>query len=85
MTNDWQAVNLVAAASAGFGVSKVVFHITGEGRTVVEKAVPFSYGWLGEWNTITVANGTYNVRSVAYEKTGQVTTSASVVVHVRNE
>lgn len=75
---------LVATASADLGVKKVVFHITGEGRTLVETAVTFPYGWLGKWNTTTVANGTYTVRSVAYGDTGQVTTSAGVAVRVRN-
>ena len=76
---------IVAAASASLGVSKVVLHITGMGRTLVENASKFSYGWLGSWNTTTVANGTYTVRSVAYGTTGQVTTSAGVEVRVRNK
>ena len=75
---------LVATASAELGVKKVLFHITGEGRTLVEPAVTFPYGWLAKWNTTTVANGTYTVRSVAYGDTGQVTTSAGVAVQVRN-
>ena len=75
---------LVASASSSLGVNKVVFHITGEGRNLVENAATFSYGWLGRWNTTMVANGTYTVHSVAYGVTGQVTTSAGVVVHVRN-
>ena len=75
---------LVATASADLGVKKVLFHITGEGRTLVETAVTFPYGWLAKWNTTTVANGTYTVRSVAYGDTGQVTTSSGVAVRVRN-
>jgi hypothetical protein len=66
------------------GSKGVVFHITGEGRNLVEKAVAFPYGWLGSWNTTTVPNGTYTVHSVAYGVTGQVTTSAGVVVRVKN-
>ena len=76
---------LVATASADLGVKKVLFQITGDGRTLVETAVTFPYGWLAKWNTTTVANGTYTVRSVAYGDTGQVTTSAGVAVRVRNE
>jgi len=75
---------LVASASASLGVNKVVFHITGEGRNLVENAGTFSYGWVGRWNTTMVANGTYTVHSVAYGVTGQVATSAGVVVRVRN-
>jgi hypothetical protein len=75
---------LVATASASLGLKKVVFHITGEGRNLVENAGMFPYGWLGSWNTTTVPNGTYTVRSVAYGVSGQVTTSAGVVVRVKN-
>jgi hypothetical protein len=75
---------LVATASADLGVKRVVFDITGEGRTLVLTAVTSPYGWLGRWNTIMVANGTYTVRSMAYGDTGQVTTSAGVVVRVMN-
>jgi hypothetical protein len=75
---------LVAIASATLGINKVVFHITGEGRNLVENAATFPYGWLGRWNTTTVPNGTYTVHSVAYGVTGQVTTSPGVVVRVRN-
>jgi hypothetical protein len=75
---------LVATATADLGVKKVVFRITGEGRNLVSTAVSFTYGWLGKWNTTTVADGTYTVRSVVYGDTGQVTMSVGVVVRVRN-
>jgi hypothetical protein len=76
--------NLVAQASASLGIKKVLFRITGDGRTLLETAGPFPYGWLATWNTTTMANGTYTVRSVAYGVTGQVSASAAVVTHVRN-
>ena len=75
---------LLAGASASLGIKKVLFRITGDGHTLVENARSFAYGWLGGWNTTTVANGTYTVQSVAYGVSGQVTTSPGVVVHVRN-
>ncbi len=75
---------LVARASSSLGIKRVLFRITGGGQTLVANARPFQYGWLGNWDTTTVANGTYTVESVAYGVTGQVTTSAGVVVHVRN-
>ncbi len=75
---------LVAAASAGLGLRKVVFQITGMGRTFQETANRFLYGWLAGWNTATVANGTYTVRSEAYGSAGQSSLSAAVVVHVKN-
>jgi hypothetical protein len=75
--------NLAATASSDLGISKVLFQITGMGRTIVLKTVPL-YGWLGLWDTTKEANGTYTVRSVAYGASGQVTTSPGVVVHVAN-
>ncbi len=76
---------LVARASSSLGIKRVLFRITGGGADPrYANARPFQYGWLGNWNTITAANGTYTVESVAYGATGQVTTSAGVVVHVRN-
>ncbi len=82
---EWEGVHyLAASASADFGIDKVAFHITGEGHSVVESARKSVYGWLARWNTTTVANGTYTVQSVAYGASGQVTTSASVLVQVRN-
>ena len=86
VTNEqWEGTHyLAASASADLGIDKVVFHITGEGRTVVEAAGKSAYGWLARWDTTTVANGAYTVQSVAYGDSGQVTTSAGVVVQVRN-
>jgi hypothetical protein len=76
---------LVATASADLGVSGVTFRITGQGRTIEQPAVAFSYGWACKWNTASLANGTYTLRSVAYEdESGQTTTSAAVVVRVNN-
>ena len=75
---------LDATASSWLGVSDVEFRITGDGRTIIEKAVVF-YGWLADWNTRSVPNGTYTVYSVANGNTGLVTTSKGVVVEVRNK
>jgi hypothetical protein len=81
----WEGTQyLSATASASLGIDKVVFHITGGGRTLVEAALIYPYGWLARWDTSTVANGAYTVQSVAYGASGQVTTSAGVVVQVRN-
>jgi hypothetical protein len=81
----WDGSRLLAAtATSTLGIEKVVFHITGEGRTFVEAAGPSPYGYLARWDTTTVQNGAYSVQSVAYGDSGQVTTSASVLVQVRN-
>jgi len=82
---EWQGNQLPAAtATSTLGIEKVVFRITGEGRTFVETAGPSPYGYLARWDTTTDVNGAYAVQSVAYGDSGQVTTSASVVVQVRN-
>lgn len=75
---------LAASAFAAAGVSKVEFSIVGEGHTVDTGATIFPYGWLGAWNTVSVPNGLYTVRSVAYSVNGLVTESAGVVVDVKN-
>lgn len=81
----WEGAHyLAASASADLGVDKVVFRITGEGRTVVESARKSLYGWLARWDTATVTDGPYTVQSVAYGASGQVATSAGVIVQVRN-
>lgn len=75
---------VAALASSKLGVRTVVFRITGEGRTLIERADPYLYGWFAEWNTRSVPNGTYSVRSVVYGVTGAVATSTGVVFHVKN-
>ncbi len=37
-------------------------------------------GWLGVWNTTSVANGTYSLQSVAYDTAGRVSRSQSVIL-----
>ncbi len=75
---------LVAVASSKLGLSNVEFRITDDGRTIIERAVPFPYGWLAGWNTKSVPNGTYTVYSIADGNSGLVTTSKGVVVEVKN-
>lgn len=75
---------LVAGAFAAVGLRKVEFSITRGGRTVNARATLSIYGWLGVWNTKSVANGMYTVHSVAYGINGLVTVSPGVTVEVRN-
>jgi hypothetical protein len=75
---------LVATASSKLGLRNVEFRITGNGRTVTERAAPFLYGWFAGWNTKSVPSGTYDVSSVAEGNSGLVTTSKAVIVNVRN-
>jgi hypothetical protein len=79
-------VTLDATASDDVGIATVEFHVTG-GALVDSRlgtATNSSFGWLFDWNTRTVPDGTYTLRSVAYDGTGKVTASAPVSVTVDN-
>jgi sugar lactone lactonase YvrE len=54
-------------ASASAHVRSVTFEVSGGTLTdqPVATATPTLYGWLAEWNTTTVPNGTYLLQSVA--------------------
>ena len=77
---------LVAQTTSYFSVTKVEFHLTGGSQhdTLIGTATPTLYGWVTEWNTTTVANGTYSLRGVAYGAGGISGTSASVSITVSN-
>jgi Bacterial Ig domain len=73
-------------AAASSGASQVRYEITGGSRTdsVVATATPTYYGWLALWNTTTVANGSYNLQSVASFAGGVNVTSPAVAITVNN-
>ena len=63
---------LDAVAPFHVGVTRVTFSVTGGGlKDVVVGTGYFSaYGWLSYWDTTAVKNGTYAVRCVAYDSSG---------------
>ena len=73
-------------ASASANVTSVKYELTGGTLTdqVVATATPTYYGWLGQWNTTTVPNGTYTLQSVAAYSGGVTGTSPGVTVTVAN-
>jgi hypothetical protein len=77
---------LNATASDEFGITKVQFEVTGQGvtNTVVSRASPYAYGWLGAWHTTTVPNGLYTLESVAYNAAGHVAHSRAISVRIEN-
>ena len=76
---------LLASASDSFGVAKVRFEVEFEGRPYATiPATSTSFGWLGGWNTATVPNGQYGVRSIATDSSGRTATSSPVTVTVEN-
>jgi alpha-tubulin suppressor-like RCC1 family protein len=80
------AAILDASASGTSPVTNVHFVVSGGGLTdqVVGTAVATLYGWLAEWNTTTVTNGTYTLQSVATETGGTTVMSPGVTITVHN-
>jgi hypothetical protein len=78
---------LAADASDDVSVSKIEFHLTGGNYndTLIGTATPYACcGWVYNWNTASVPNGTYTLNSVAYDPAGNVGPSANVTITVRN-
>ena len=73
-------------ASASAKVSSVSFELSGGTLSdhVVATATPTLYGWLAQWNTTTVPNGTYTLQSVATYVGGVSGTSPGVTITVNN-
>jgi hypothetical protein len=76
---------LDALASSAVSQGRVQFELTGGTLTdsVIATAMPTIYGWIALWNTTTVGNGTYTLRSVA-SSSGAGGTSAPVAITVNN-
>ncbi len=78
----------VLDASASANVTYVAFELSGgtiNGEQLIATATPTYYGWLAEWNTNSVPNGTYKIQSVAsYSRYFSGGTSAPVTITVAN-
>ena len=77
---------LDASASSALGIASVSFEVSGNGLSdrVIATATPTLFGYLAQWNTTAVPNGTYDVMSVATDTAARSTTSAPVSVTVDN-
>ena len=73
-------------ASALSGVSQVRYELTGGLLTdsVIATATPTCYGWLAQWNSQGVPDGTYTLQSVASYAGGVSGESPGVTVTVAN-
>jgi uncharacterized protein YjbI with pentapeptide repeats len=73
-------------ASASASVTSVNFELTGgpDNNTVISAGYPTIYGWLGQWNTTSVPNGTYTLQSVASYAGGVSGSSAAITITVNN-
>jgi len=79
-------VLLDASASDNIGVTKVGFHLSGNGISdqIIATGTPTLYGWLAQWNSTIVGNGSYNVWSVAYDAAGDSGRSSPISLTVSN-
>jgi hypothetical protein len=68
------------------GINSLQFEITGGSlsNAVTVTAVPYLFGWLAEWNTTSVPDGTYTLESVATDTKGVTGASPGVTVTVNN-
>ena len=76
----------VLDANASANVTSIKFELTGGtlNDQVISTASPTIYGWVGQWNTTTIPNGTYTLQSVASYGGGVAGTSAPVTLTVNN-
>jgi len=74
---------VVLDAITSSGVTQVQFELTGGTGSVVVTATPTFYGWLTEWDSSTVANGTYSLQSIATSSGGQTSTSPEISITVK--
>ena len=73
-------------ASASANVTRLTYELSGGSLSgqVIATATPTLYGWLAQWNTTSVPNGTYALQSVAVSSGGVSGTSPAVSVTVAN-
>ena len=68
-------------------VTKVQFSLSGgslKGSVIATAGSATPEGWIAGWNSASVPNGTYRLRSVAYDTVGNVSHSTDIVVTVKN-
>jgi hypothetical protein len=75
-------------ASASANVTYVAFELSGgtiNGEQLIATATPTYYGWLAEWDTTSIPDGTYQLQSVAsYSRYFSGGTSAPITITVAN-
>jgi peptidoglycan/LPS O-acetylase OafA/YrhL len=79
-------LSITAAAADNVNINKVQFYV-GEGsnqETFLSTATGTLKGFVTHWDTTTVPNGVYELRSVVYDVKGKEAQSKAVMVHVDN-
>jgi Rieske Fe-S protein len=78
----------VLDASSSANVTTVTYELSGGPSNLSDQSIatgsPTYYGWLAQWNTTAVPNGTYSLVSMASYLNGVSTTSAPVTINVKN-
>jgi hypothetical protein len=79
-------VVLDAGVTGDEGVTTVEFQLTGGllNGALIATAIRTYYGWVAYWNSTTVPDGTYSLRSVAYDAGANEGVSPAVSVTVAN-
>ncbi len=77
---------LDAAAGDASGVTKVLLELSGGTLSdqVIATATPTLIGWLAQWDSASVPNGTYALQSVATDAGGDTDASTPISVTVNN-
>jgi uncharacterized protein YjbI with pentapeptide repeats len=79
---------LDALAGDAPGVTKVIFGLSGGpsdlSDQVIATATPTLFGWLAQWDSASVPNGTYSLTSVATDADSNTSTSTAVPITVNN-
>ena len=76
---------MIARAPSFLNVVSVVYYLSGgslHGK-LIARGTSTQFGWLTEWNTKTVPNGRYVLRSVAVNDAGASSTSSGVAITVK--
>ena len=75
-------------ANSSANVTTVTYELSGGPSNLSDQVIatgsPTYYGWLAQWNTTAVLNGSYSLVSVASYLNGVSTTSAPVTINVNN-
>jgi hypothetical protein len=68
------------------GINSLQFEVTGGNLSnpVTVTAAPYIFGWIAQWNTTNVPDGTYTLQSVATDTKGVTGASPGITVIVNN-
>jgi hypothetical protein len=68
------------------GINSLQFEIAGGSLSspVIVTAAPYIFGWVAQWNTTNVPNGSYTLESVATDTDGVTGASPAITVIVNN-